>query len=217
MDFISFFFDVILHLDDHLTNLVGSYGIWVYAILFFIIFCETGLVLTPFLPGDSLLFAAGALAATGSMEVSVLFFLLFGAAVIGDSVNYSIGKWLGPRVLRHESIRFLKQEHVEKTEKFYAKYGSKTIVLARFVPIVRTFAPFVAGVGNMSYRHFIFYNVLGGFVWVALFLFGGYFFGNIPFVQDNFSVVIIGIILVSFVPAVIEYVKYRREKKVQPV
>ncbi|HET7275466.1 MAG TPA: DedA family protein [Longimicrobiaceae bacterium] len=208
MELIRQFVDLFLHLDAHLDTIVRQYGAWTYAILFLIIFAETGLVVTPFLPGDSLLFAAGALAANGSMNVYFLALLLFAAAVIGDSVNYSIGARLGVRVFK-EDARVLKTEYLRRTEKFYEKYGGKTIVLARFVPIVRTYAPFVAGCSRMHYPRFLAYNVLGGFIWVALFVFGGYFFGNIPFVQENFGLVVIVIILLSILPAIAEIVKHR--------
>lgn len=208
MELIRQFVDLFLHLDAHLDTIVRQYGAWTYAILFLIIFAETGLVVTPFLPGDSLLFAAGALAANGSMNVYFLALLLFAAAVIGDSVNYSIGARLGVRVFK-EDARILKTEYLRRTEKFYEKYGGKTIVLARFVPIVRTYAPFVAGCSRMHYPRFLAYNILGGFIWVALFVFGGYFFGNIPFVQENFGLVVIVIILLSILPAIAEIVKHR--------
>ena len=178
-------------------------------LLFGIIFAETGLVVTPFLPGDSLLFAAGAIASTGALKILIIYFLLFVAAVLGDSVNYSIGKYLGKKVV---SKNWINQKYLDKTEKFYDKYGNKTIVLARFMPIVRTFAPFVAGIGKMHYARFIFYNILGAFLWVTIFLFGGFFFGNLPFVKDHFSIIVFTIIFVSLIPAIWEFVKYRREK-----
>ena len=205
--------EFILHLDVHLASLVQNYGILVYILIFLMIFCETGLVVLPFLPGDSLIFAAGALAATGSLNVTILFTILFLAAVCGDTINYWIGSKLGPHLAKSKHIRFVKEEHLEKTKQFYAKYGNKTIVLARFVPIVRTFAPFVAGVGTMKYSQFIVYNILGGFLWVGLFIFGGFLFGNIPVVKENFSLVILGIILASFIPVVIEIVKHKKEKR----
>lgn len=221
IEFFTTLVDLFLHLDVHLTNIVTEYGALTYAILFAVIFLETGVVVTPFLPGDSLLFAAGTLAALSvegqepPLNVFVLFVLLFIAAVLGDTVNYWIGHKLGLRVFetQHPILkRVLKREYLEKTEAFYAKHGGKTIVLARFVPIVRTFAPFVAGVGTMEYRKFITYNVLGGFLWTALFTFAGYFFGNIEFVKHNFEFVIIAIILLSIVPMVIEYVRGRSHK-----
>jgi membrane-associated protein len=200
--------DLFLHLDEHLANVFTTYGTWTYAILFAIIFLETGVVVTPFLPGDSLLFAAGALCATGGMNPVVLFVLLTIAAILGDSVNYAIGRHIGPRVFR-EDVRWLKREHLERTQKFYEKHGGKTIVLARFLPIVRTFAPFVAGVGSMNYGRFVFYNVAGGIAWTSIFVFGGYFFGNLPVVREHFELVILGIIGVSVVPILWELVKKR--------
>lgn len=206
MEIINF----ILHFEQHLRDFIQNYGIWAYALLFAIIFCETGLVITPFLPGDSLLFAAGALAADGSLNVILLSFLLVIAAILGDTVNYWIGYLIGPRVF-NEQVRFLKREYLVKTHEFYEKHGGKTIILARFIPIIRTFAPFVAGVGKMTYIRFISYNVIGGLLWVGLFVFAGYFFGNIPFVQKNFSLVIVAIIVLSVLPAVYEYFQHRKE------
>jgi membrane-associated protein len=205
--------DFVLHLDKYIHLLIGYFGAWTYLILFVIIFCETGLVVTPFLPGDSLLFAAGAFAAHGSFSLTWLFLILSVAAVLGDTVNYWIGHWLGPKVFQNEKSRVFKQEYLEKTHRFYEKYGGETIIIARFVPIVRTFAPFVAGIGRMSYLKFISYNVIGGVGWVAVFVFGGYFFGNIPMVQRNFTLVIVAIILVSMLPGLIEYLRHRREKQ----
>ena len=213
---LSTILDFILHLDAHLASLVQDYGLLVYILLFLIIFCETGLVVMPFLPGDSLIFAAGALAATGSLNVTILFALLFLAAVFGDTINYWVGSKLGPHLAKGEHFKFIKEEHMEKTKQFYAKHGSKTIVLARFVPIIRTFAPFVAGIGAMDYKRFIFYNILGGLLWVSLFVFGGFLFGNIPIVKENFSWVILGIILTSFIPVIIEVVKHKRNKTRNP-
>jgi membrane-associated protein len=209
VDWISFGIDLILHLDRYLDLIIRSFGLWTYLILFIVIFIETGLVVTPFLPGDSLLFAAGAFAAKGSFNVSLLFFMLWLAAVLGDTANYWIGHYVGPRVFR-ENVRWLKREYLERTQAFYDKHGGKTIFLARFIPIIRTFAPFVAGIGKMRYGYFITYNVVGGLVWTALFIFGGYFFGNLPFVKDNFSFIIIAIILISVLPAVIEALRNRR-------
>lgn len=211
MDIINFLIDFILHLDQHLNQIIQTYGLWTYLILFGIIFLETGLVVTPFLPGDSLLFAAGTFAALGSLNVWILWALCFAAAVLGDTVNYWIGHAIGPRAFEQD-IRFLKKEYLERTQRFYEKHGGKTIVLARFVPIVRTFAPFVAGVGTMEYNRFIVYNLLGGFLWTGLFIWLGYFFGNIPFVQENFELVIVAIILVSVVPMAIEYVRSKARK-----
>ncbi|MDT8898511.1 MAG: DedA family protein [Thermanaerothrix sp.] len=209
MDWISFGIDLILHLDRYLDLIIRSFGLWTYLILFIVIFIETGLVVTPFLPGDSLLFAAGAFAAKGSFNVSLLFFMLWLAAVLGDTANYWIGHFVGPRVFR-ENVRWLKREYLERTQAFYDKHGGKTIFLARFIPIIRTFAPFVAGIGQMRYGYFITYNIVGGLVWTALFIFGGYFFGNLPFVKNNFSFIIIAIILISVLPAVLEAVRNRR-------
>ena len=213
MEIINFFIDFILHLDQHLNEIIQNYGAWTYALLFLIVFMETGFVVTPFLPGDSLLFAAGTFAALGSLNVWLLWALLFIAAVLGDTVNYWIGNKVGPRAFEQD-IRFLKREYLERTQHFYEKHGGKTIVLARFVPIVRTFAPFVAGVGTMNYSRFIVYNLLGAFLWTGIFLLLGYFFGNIPFVKKNFELVIVGIILVSVVPMVIEFVRSRSRKVV---
>ncbi len=208
MEFVSFLVDLFLHLDEHLASVINQYGGWTYGILFVVIFMETGFVVTPFLPGDSLLFAAGTFAAIGSLNVWVLAGLLMFAAVLGDTVNYSIGHYLGDRAY---NIRWIKKEYLDKTHAFFEKHGGKTIFLARFVPIVRTFAPFVAGVGRMSYTYFITYNFVGGITWVALFTFAGFFFGNIPFIKRNFEFVIIAIILISLLPMVIEWWKARRE------
>ncbi len=206
--------DLFLHLDVHLSTVIQTYGTWTYLLLFVIIFMETGFVVTPFLPGDSLLFAAGTFAspALGSpLNIWVIYILLCFAAVAGDTANYWIGHFIGPRAFSGD-IRFLKKEYLDRTEAFYQKHGGKTIVLARFVPIVRTFAPFVAGVGKMSYIHFITYNLVGGIAWVTLFTFGGYFFGNLQFVKDNFSIVVLAIILISLLPAVIEIVRDRMRR-----
>jgi membrane-associated protein len=204
------FIDLFLHLDEHLNDIFQQYGAWTYAILFLIVFCETGLVVTPFLPGDSLLFAVGALSAGGGLDLWVLFGLLTVAAILGDTVNYWIGNYIGPRAFSG-NVRFLKKEYLERTHLFYEKHGGKTIILARFMPIIRTFAPFVAGVGSMTYGRFFMYNIVGGIVWVAGFLFAGYFFGNIPAVKHNFTLVILGIIVVSVVPPIIEVLKHRRQ------
>jgi membrane-associated protein len=212
MEIITFFIDFIIHLDEHLHQIITTYGAWSYGILFLVIFLETGLVVTPFLPGDSLLFAAGAIASLGAFNPFLLFGLLFVAAVIGDGVNYTIGNKIGERILA-SNTRLIKREHIERTEAFYAKHGGKTIVLARFIPIIRTFAPFVAGIGNMQYRRFAVFNVLGAFLWTSLFLSLGYFFGNLPVVKDNFSTVIFGIIFVSFVPVFYEYGKGLLERR----
>jgi membrane-associated protein len=216
MDLIKTAIDWILHLDKHLVDLVAWAGPWSYAVLFLIVFAETGLVVTPFLPGDSLLFACGALAALeGSiLDPWLLGILLFVAAVIGDTVNYWVGSYVGAKVFEKEH-RFIKREHLEKTQKFYEKYGAKTIVIARFVPIVRTFAPFVAGVGSMNYKTFLTYNVVGAALWVGLFVPAGVFFGNLPIVRKNFTLVILAIIVLSILPIVFEYVKAKREAKAQ--
>lgn len=212
MQIITFLIDFILHLDVHLTELISQFGVWTYLILFLVIFLETGLVVTPFLPGDSLLFAAGALAALdGSpMNIILLWALMAGAAVLGDSVNYSIGKFIGPKAFTSKS-RLLKREYLEQAQSFYKKHGRITIFLARFIPIIRTFAPFVAGIGVMPYSYFISYNIFGGIVWTALFTFGGFFFGNLAFVKENFSLVVIAIIIISVIPAVSEVVKAKRK------
>ena len=208
MDLLHSFIDVFLHLDKHLADVISKYGIWTYAILVIIVFCETGLVVTPFLPGDSLLFAAGAMAALGTLNPHLLLLLLIISAILGDTVNYWIGNKIGPKVFTSGS-RFFKKEHLDRTHAFYEKYGAKTIILARFIPIVRTFAPFVAGVGSMSYGRFLLYNIIGGIVWCALFIYAGFYFGNIPFVKNNFEYVILGIIFVSILPPIIEYLKHR--------
>jgi membrane-associated protein len=212
MDFILQMFDIFIHLDKYLETIINQYGTWTYLILFAIIFMETGLVVTPFLPGDSLLFAAGALATIGDLNIAFLFALLAGAAVLGDTVNYWIGHYIGPRAFSG-NIRFLKKEYLDRTHAFYEKHGGKTIILARFIPIIRTFAPFVAGIGAMTYPKFIAYNVIGGVVWVALFLFGGYFFGRLEFVEQNFSLVVLAIIFISVLPAVFEIWKERQLKR----
>jgi membrane-associated protein len=216
MEWLKWLVDLFLHLDRHLAEIIGQYGPWTYALLAVVIFCETGLVATPFLPGDSLLFAAGALAALPGTPLSIwlLFVLLAGAAILGDTVNYWIGHRIGPRAFSG-NVRFLKKEYLDRTHEFYERYGGKTIVIARFVPIVRTFAPFVAGVGSMSYRRFIVYNVTGGLLWVAVCLSGGYLFGNIPFVKRNFSLVILAIIFVSILPGLIEYLRHRARGRAQ--
>jgi membrane-associated protein len=202
--------DLFLHLDEHLANVIDKYGAWTYGILFAVIFLETGVVVTPFLPGDSLLFAAGTFCALGSLNVWLLAALLMVAAILGDTVNYSIGRYLGDRAY---GMKILKKEYLDRTHAFFEKHGGKTIFLARFVPIVRTFAPFVAGVGKMSYGYFLMYNVVGGVVWVVLFTFSGYFFGNIPFVKKHFEFVILGIIFASVLPMAIEWWKARNELK----
>jgi membrane-associated protein len=211
VELIHTFVDVILHLDKHLDAIIRDFGAWTYAIFFAVIFMETGLVVTPFLPGDSLLFAVGAFAAIGSLDVRLLLALLIIAAIAGDTVNYWAGFFVGPKMFNKEKSLFLNKEHLYRTHRFYEKYGGKTIILARFVPILRTFAPFVAGIGSMNYRTFIVYNVTGGIGWVAVFVLGGYFFGNIPIVKNNFSVVIFAIIFISILPGVIEFLRHRKQ------
>lgn len=211
LGFITSFIEIILHLDQHLSTLLQEYGLWIYLLVFLIIFCETGLVFTPFLPGDSLMFAIGALASQSTLNVLILYLLLVLAAVLGDTVNYWLGAYFGPKVF-HEKVRFLKKEYLLKTEKFYEAHGSKTIILARFIPVIRTFAPFVAGIGKMRYSKFLFYNFLGGILWVTLFLMGGYYFGNIPYIKENFSIAIIIIIILSFIPLLVEIIRHRKTK-----
>ena len=207
--------DLFLHLDRYLGDILQYFGVWTYVVIFLIIFCETGLVVTPILPGDSLLFGLGAFAANpylkGPLEVEWLFITLSLAAVAGDTVNYSVGHYIGPRVFHDGKCRFLKREYLERTHRFYQKHGGKTIVIARFIPIIRTFAPFVAGIGEMTYPRFISYNVIGGISWIGVFIFGGYFFGNLPVIKNNFTLVIIAIIILSVLPGVIEYFRQRRE------
>jgi membrane-associated protein len=212
MEVVTFLIDLFLHLDEYLDMIITQYGAWTYGILFAVIFVETGLVIMPFLPGDSLLFAAGTFAALGSLNLWSLLGLLMVAAVLGDTVNYSIGHYLGERAY---NIKWIKKEYLDKTHAFFEKHGGIAIFLARFVPIVRTFAPFVAGIGRMSYGYFITYNFVGGITWVALFTTAGYFFGNIPFVRHNFEYVIIVIILISVLPMVFEWLKARKEAKVE--
>src|SRR6185436_8688963 len=210
MDLIAGFFDLVVHLDQHLRALAQNYGGWVYAVIFLIVFLETGLVVTPFLPGDSLLFVAGTLAAAGELHVHGLVALLILAAIMGDSVNYGVGRFLGPRVFRFEDSRFFKRAYVERTHAFFEKYGGKTIIIARFVPIIRTYAPFVAGIGAMSYRQFLLFNVTGAILWVTSMTYAGYFFGNLPVVKDNLTLVIVGIIVLSIMPGLIEFWRARR-------
>jgi membrane-associated protein len=209
VELVAQLWDIVVHLDRHLQWLVANYGVWIYAILFAIVFCETGLVVTPFLPGDSLLFVCGALAAVGGLDMTLLVVVLISAAVIGDSVNYSFGRWLGPRVFR-EDRKWLNRKHLDRTHEFYERHGGKTIVIARFVPIIRTYAPFVAGIGAMGYTRFLAYNVGGAVLWVVSLGYAGYFFGNIPWVKQNLSVVILGIIVLSMVPLVVEYLRHKR-------
>ena len=203
------FVDIVLHIDRYLVVLLRDYGTYIYPLMFLLVFCETGLVVTPFLPGDSVIFALGALASIGSLNPWILFAVLFLAAVIGDSVNYAIGSRLGPAVFKKENSRIFKKEYLEKTHAFYEKYGALAIIVGRFMPIIRTFVPFVAGIGRMRYARFFSYNVIGGLVWVSLFLAGGYFFGSMPFVKDNFSLVALAIIVISFIPPILAAFKAR--------
>jgi membrane-associated protein len=209
MELIHSLIDIILHLDKHLQTLTTEYGLWIYGILFLVIFCETGLVILPFLPGDSLLFVAGTLAGAGLLNPLVLAVIMILAAILGDTVNYFIGRKMGPAVFNRPDARFFKQAHLLKTQRFYEKHGGKTIIIARFIPIIRTFAPFVAGIGTMQYARFIAYNVVGGIVWVVSLVAAGFFLGNIPWVKDNLTAVVLGIIILSIMPGVIEYVRHR--------
>jgi membrane-associated protein len=215
MNLLLYLIDIILHMDKYLGQIIQEYGTWTYLLLFFVIFIETGVVVFPFLPGDSLLFAAGTFAGLGYLNIGILFVLLSIAAIAGDTVNYWIGHAIGPRAFSG-NIRFLKKEYMDRTHAFYEKHGGKTIIIARFIPIIRTFAPFVAGVGEMTYGKFISYNVIGGVAWVALFTFGGYFFGNLPIVQENFSFVILAIIFISALPAIIEFIRGRMKPNQEP-
>jgi membrane-associated protein len=213
MGFIQDALDFVLHLDQHLFDLCSQYGAWVYAILFVIIFCETGLVVTPFLPGDSLLFAVGSLAAINALDLSTSIVLLILAAVLGDTVNYWIGDYVGPKVFQRENSRLLNKEYLVRTHQFYEKHGGKTIIIARFLPIIRTFAPFVAGIGSMTYRRFLLFNVAGGALWVLLFIPAGYFFGSVPFVKNNFSLVIIALLLIPGIPSLVELIRMQLRKQ----
>lgn len=208
MDFILKLIQIFIHLDEYLGEVIRNYGTWTYLLLFLIIFMETGFVVTPFLPGDSLIFAAGTFAGMGDINLWILWILLCGAAIAGDTANYWIGHYIGPKAFSGQ-IRFLRKDYLDRTHAFFERHGGKTIIIARFIPIIRTFAPFVAGVGAMTYGHFIAYNVIGGISWVSLFLLGGYFFGGLKFVQDNFSFVVLAIILISVMPAVVEFIKER--------
>ncbi len=210
MELVKEAIDLFLHLDVHLNDIIVQYGTLTYVILFAVIFAETGFVLTPFLPGDSLLFAAGTFAASGSLNENYLFLILALAAIAGDTANYWIGHLIGPRIFHQEKIRYLKKEHLDRTHQFFEKYGGKTIILARFIPIIRTFAPFVAGIGNMTYPKFILYNIIGAAAWVALLVYSGFYFGNIRFVKENFSVVLIAIVIISMLPGIIEYLRHKR-------
>jgi len=213
LEVINQLIDFVLHIDKHLGELIIQYGLWSYLILFVIVFAETGFVFTPFLPGDSLLFAAGTFAAIGAFNIGILVLILCLAAITGDTVNYWIGNYIGPKIFERKKIRFLKKEHLQRTHEFYERHGGKTIIIARFIPIIRTFAPFVAGIGSMTYLKFITYNVVGGIAWVLLFVFAGFYFGNLPFVKNNFSFVIIAIIIISVLPGVYEFVRQKYFKK----
>ena len=212
MEWLTALFDVIVHLDEHLLWLARNYGVWIYAVLFLIVFCETGLVVTPFLPGDSLLFVAGTVAGAGEMNVHVMAALLILAAVLGDSVNYAVGHYLGPRVFRYEDSWFFKKAYVERTHAFFERHGGKTIVIARFVPIVRTYAPFVAGIGRMRYGRFLLFNVGGAVLWVVLLTYAGYLFGNVPLIKNNLTLVIVLIVLLSISPGIIEVARQRARR-----
>jgi membrane-associated protein len=209
----TFVIDFILHIDRHLQALCAGYGLWVYAILFVIVFCETGLVVTPFLPGDSLLFAVGSLAAIGALDLTWVILILIAAAIIGDSVNYTIGNRVGPKVFHQEHGRLLNKEYLLRTHAFYEKHGGKTIVIARFLPIIRTFAPFVAGIGSMAYPRFLFFNVSGGILWVLVFVLAGFWFGNIPAIQNNFSLVILALVLIPGIPATVEFIRMQLARR----
>ena len=213
MEFIRYLVDFIIHIDVHLGEIIVNYGLWVYAILFLIVFCETGLVVTPLLPGDSLLFAAGTFAAIGSFDLWLLCIILTLAAIAGDTVNYWIGSYVGPRVFHKEKVRFLNKSHLVKAHEFYERYGGKTIIIARFVPIIRTFAPFVAGIGKMTYGKFMSYNVIGGISWVLICVLAGFYFGNLPLVKNNFSLVIGAIIIISILPGVVEFLRHKYRTK----
>ena len=209
MELIIYISDFFIHLDRYLGVIIQAFGNWTYVIFFLVIFCETGLVVTPFLPGDSLLFGLGTFAALGLLEIEWLLILLSIAAVAGNMVNYAIGQFVGPKVFHKENVRFLNKEYLDRTHRFYEKHGGKTIVIARFIPIIRTFAPFVAGIGNMTYTRFTLYNVLGSIAWVTIFIAGGYYFGNLPVVKRNFTLVIFAIIIISVLPIVFEYIRQR--------
>lgn len=209
MELIIYISDFFIHLDRYLGLIIQAFGNWTYVIFFLVIFCETGLVVTPFLPGDSLLFGLGTFAALGLLEIEWLLILLSIAAVAGNMVNYAIGQFVGPKVFHKGNVRFLNKEYLDRTHRFYEKHGGKTIVIARFIPIIRTFAPFVAGIGNMTYTRFTLYNVLGSIAWVTIFIAGGYYFGNLPVVKRNFTLVIFAIIIISVLPIVFEYIRQR--------
>ncbi len=209
MELLKTLVDIFLHIDKHLSEIIQNYGLWTYLILFIIVFMETGLVVTPFLPGDSLLFAAGAFAALGAFDIVWLFAILSVAAIGGDTVNYWIGSYIGPKIFHKEKVRFLNKEYLDRTHQFYERYGGKTIIIARFVPIIRTFAPFVAGIGSMTYWKFISYNIIGGIAWILICTLAGYFFGNLPMIRENFSLVIFAIIIISILPGIIEFMRQK--------
>jgi membrane-associated protein len=211
MDIILKFIDLFVHLDKHISIVLQMFGGWTYLIVFLIIFCETGLVVTPILPGDSLLFGLGTFAAKGDLDPWLLIVLLSIAAIAGDTVNYAVGRFIGPKIFHRDDVKFFKKEYLDRTHRFYEKHGGKTIIIARFIPIIRTFAPFVAGIGAMTYGRFIIYNIVGGVAWICFFVLGGYYFGNLPFVKQNFTLVIIAIIIISVLPGVIEYIRHRRQ------
>ena len=213
MGFLHDFIDFVLHLDRHLLELCASYGTWVYAILFGIVFCETGFVITPFLPGDSLLFAVGSLTAINALDFPSAVGLLIAAAILGDNTNYWIGNYVGPKVFHQEHSRFLNKEYLLRTHRFYERHGGKTVIIARFLPIIRTFSPFVAGIGTMRYRRFLFFDVIGGITWVGGFVTAGYFFGSVPIVKNNFSLVIIALVLIPGIPSVVEFVRIQMKKR----
>jgi len=217
MELLLTFIDYFIHLDRYLGGMIEYFGVWIYVLLFLVIFCETGLVVTPFLPGDSLLFGLGAFAANpylkGPLEIEWLWALLLAASISGDTVNYSIGKYFGPRVFSYDNSRFFRKDYLNRTHEFYEKYGAKTIIIGKFMPIIRTFAPFVAGIGHMTYPKFIAVNVTGGFCWISLFLFGGYYFGNFPVVKENFTMVIFAIIIISIMPGLYQFLRQRRGLK----
>jgi len=215
VDLIRFLIDFVLHLDKHLGDIIQQYGAATYALLFAIVFCETGFVVTPFLPGDSLLFAVGAFAARGNLNLALSLGLLMAAAILGDTANYWIGAKVGPAIFTRDDVRWLNKKHLDRTHEFYVRHGGKTIIIARFVPIIRTFAPFVAGIGTMSYPRFLAFNVVGGVAWVAAFTLGGFFFGNLPLVKKNFTLVIMVIIIISVIPVVLELLRQRREARAE--
>jgi len=213
IEFLSTYIDIFMHLDVHLKEIIGTYGTLTYLILFVVVYCETGLVVTPFLPGDSLLFAAGTFAAIEALELEWLLLVMYAAPILGDSTNYWIGRFIGPKVFHRENVRFLNRKYLDKTHAFYEKHGGKTVIIARFMPIFRTFAPFVAGIGRMRYLRFLSFSIAGTLLWISSFVLAGYFFGNIPFVRRNFTLAVMAIILISLLPGIIAFVKERMERK----